>query len=350
MGFLRSFKGRIIFSSALLVAVSLGVSNFLENQKLSNEMYIQNNDAMSLLVKESAQKVKTWISTFKYALQKSAPGFAEDRSEESRLLMVKQISLVSHATSVIVAYTDGSVLGRKGASAVDPRTRVWYKKAQQAGKGIVTNVYTDAFTGKKLVSIAEPFYLNGVFKGVLLADIELDAVNVMLKRSKPETGELALYAQSGITIASTTANGREYNLNSDPELNSLERAIDRNKVGSLEYVYQNMNAISYFETISLSDDINWVIVITADKDIIFSNLKSALNESIITAIALIVVSIGILILLLNRFYRPILSLKETIGALGQGNADLTRRLVISNNKDDLDDIAISVNQFVCVIP
>ncbi|KPU83445.1 hypothetical protein JI57_01335 [Psychromonas sp. PRT-SC03] len=129
----------------------------------------------------------------------------------------------------------------------------------------MTNVYSDALTKKQLVSIAEPFYLNGV----LLADIELTVADAMIERSKPETGNLDLYTQGGITIASTTSSSIQDKLNSDAELSALKVAIN-NKSESLEYVYQNMNAISYFENIKLSDDINWTVVMTADKDIIFA--------------------------------------------------------------------------------
>ncbi|AGH80680.1 methyl-accepting chemotaxis protein [Psychromonas sp. CNPT3] len=350
MNFLRSFKGRIISASALLVAVSLCASNFLAYQKLSNEMYQQNNRYMTLLVKDSSLKIHDWIFALKNALNASAPGFAENRSDASRLLMVKQIRLATEASNILVGYTDGisfdSEFGKGEPSSYDPRTRDWYKKAQQAGKGIVTNIYNDALTKKQLVSIAEPFYLNGEFKGVLLADVELTVADIMLEHSKPQIGDLALYTQAGIAIASTINSSAQKDLKNNAQLNALKIAIDNNQTGSLEYVYNSMNAISYFKKISLSDDIDWAVVMTADKDVVFADLSKALEQSIITALVLIVVAIFILVLLLQRFYRPILLLKETIGALAQGNADLTRRLTISNNKDDLDDIAISVNQFV----
>ncbi|AGH80681.1 methyl-accepting chemotaxis protein [Psychromonas sp. CNPT3] len=350
MKFLRSFKGRIISASALLVAVSLCISNFLAYQKLSNEMHTQNNKYMTLLVKESSLKIKNWIDTMIDAIEATAPGFADVKQQESIVLMLKHIHLTTPASMILVGYSDGSSFdsanGKRDPSSYDPRSRGWYQQAKRAGKGIITNIYKDSVTKNQLVSIAEPFYLNGVLKGVLLADIELTATHAMLLNGKPQIGDLDLYTQDGLRIASTTSSSSQDKLKNDPQLNALKLAIDKSKEGNLEYVYQNINAISYFENITLNDGVQWTLVMTADKDIVFADLAKAFQQTIITALSLILVAIFILIVLLQRFYRPILSLKETIGALAQGNADLTRRLVISNAKDDLDDIAVSVNQFV----
>ncbi|KPU83444.1 chemotaxis protein [Psychromonas sp. PRT-SC03] len=350
MKFFKSFKGRIISASALLVAISLCISNFLAYQKLSNEMYEQNNKYMTLLVKASSLKIKNWMGSMSSAVEATAPGFAFVNTKESIILMLKQIDLTTPASLILVGYSDGrsfdSANGERDPSSYDPRSRGWYQQAKQAGKGIITNIYEDSVTKKQLVTIAEPFYSEGVFKGVLLADIELTVTKAMLTHSKPETGELDLYTQGGRNIASTAISSRQDKLNSDSQLNRLKRAISQKEEGYLEYAYNNTNAISYFENITLSDGVQWTVVMTADKDIVFADLAKAFKLSIITALGLIVIAVFILVLLLQRIYRPILSLKETIGALAQGNADLTQRLVISNNKDDLDDIALSVNQFV----
>ncbi|MGF1879362.1 cache domain-containing protein, partial [Photobacterium frigidiphilum] len=56
----------------------------------------------------------------------------------------------------------------------DPRTRPWYRDAQNAGKQIITTAYLDAITNSLLITIAEPVNKNGKFIGVVGADVLID--------------------------------------------------------------------------------------------------------------------------------------------------------------------------------
>ncbi|AGH80682.1 methyl-accepting chemotaxis protein [Psychromonas sp. CNPT3] len=351
MNFFKSFKGRIIMASVILVAVSLCVSNFIAYQKLSSEIQYQNSRHSTLLVKEEALKIKSWILSVKSALQATAPGFAEHTNKDELILMTKQISLSTNAINVVMGYRNGSSYaseyGELDPSTYDPRTRDWYKSAKQAGKSIVTNIYEDAMTkGQYLISIAQPVYSDGKFKGVLLADVDLKNINAMLGENKLEMGSLALYAHNGERIATTDQQLKIENINHDPQLLALKSKTQTNKVGELTYLYNNTEVVSSFKTFSLSDEVQWTLVMSVDKHKIFAGLDEALRLSIASAFALIILAIVILIFWLNKLYRPILSLKETIAGLAEGNADLTKRLEVGNTKDDLNDIARSVNQFV----
>lgn len=53
----------------------------------------------------------------------------------------------------------------------DPRTRVWYTKAVQAGRTVISDVYIDRETGERTVTISSPLYLDSTFAGVISADV-----------------------------------------------------------------------------------------------------------------------------------------------------------------------------------
>ncbi|MDN3684225.1 hypothetical protein QW180_12445 [Vibrio sinaloensis] len=53
-----------------------------------------------------------------------------------------------------------------------------------------------------MVSIAEPFYAQGQLKGVLLADIELNLLDELVRKAPFPGAMMGLYDQTSLTIAS----------------------------------------------------------------------------------------------------------------------------------------------------
>lgn len=89
----------------------------------------------------------------------------------------------------------------------------------------------------------------------------------------------------------------------------------------------------------------WVLTGFVDADYI-QGITDQLNRTI--TLALLVA--GILIMLLSVAatrvaYRPIISLRDLVAELSQGNGDLTRRLVVTG-QDDLGQISAGINRFI----
>ncbi|MFM5880022.1 methyl-accepting chemotaxis protein [Aeromonas sanarellii] len=90
---------------------------------------------------------------------------------------------------------------------------------------------------------------------------------------------------------------------------------------------------------------SWTLTGYIDLDYIRA-MTQALNRKITLALlgvaALVLV---ISIVALNLAYRPILSLRDLVQELSQGNGDLTRRLTVTS-KDDLGQISAGINRFI----
>lgn len=89
----------------------------------------------------------------------------------------------------------------------------------------------------------------------------------------------------------------------------------------------------------------WVLTGFVDVDYI-QGITDQLNRTITLALLIA----GILIMLLSVAatrvaYRPIISLRELVAELSQGNGDLTRRLVVTG-QDDLGQISAGINRFI----
>ncbi|MBL1416370.1 MAG: methyl-accepting chemotaxis protein [Moritella sp.] len=350
MNFLSSFKGRIITVVILLVISSLVISSFISYRQLSSSIVGNIDKYSQLQVASTANKINSWFQGIKKGLVATAPDFAIPRDDEQLLLMVKQVFLATDANDILAAYEDGKAItaidGKLSLDSFDPRTRDWYKEAKQKGTTIITGIYSDATTGGLMISIAEPFYYNGQFTGVLLADIRLKTVSNFIKNSSFADTTLNLYDMTGMTIASTDERqivGKPMD-SANATLTPLKNMISTNQEGTFEFSQDKTTTLAYFTTLNLNDTISWKVAITVDKSSHFFEIEEGLDSALITGLILVILASIISLFSLNRLYRPILTLKETIVDLAQGNADLTRRIDVHSN-DDLGQIAAAVNKF-----
>lgn len=348
MNSLLSFKGKIIASVILLLTISLAISAVISNNQMSASMVSSIDKYSKLNVSTTADRITTWFSTMKTGLKKSAPDFAIRHDDNETLRMVKQIEFATQANDVVASYEDGSLYSAlHGKVDIDARELAWYKDAKIQRKTVVTNIYKHSTTGELLISIAEPFFSDGQFSGVLLADIKLDVLQGMVEISVLEDSVTTLYNEDTMAIATTDpleiVGQRAPNRNK--EYTELKTHIENNDQGMIELDDYGFAKIVYFSTLVLDDNTVWKIIITLDKK---SHL-AAVNESsqvlLISGIVLVLLSSLVIYVSLSRLYAPILALKDMINDLARGDGDLTQRLDVTRN-DDLGEIAEAVNRFI----
>lgn len=351
MATLAGFKGRIVTAVVLLLTVSLTISSFLSYKQLSASIEERINEYSMLKISTTSDTILTWVETIKSGLVENAPDFVSEHTDSEILMMIRHIANTSPASDIIVGYEDGRSYGnnsgKRELEKYDPRTRDWYSKAAHKRSTIITDIYNDALTGSLMVSIAEPFYAGSQLKGVLLADIELNLLDQLVRKAPFPGAMMGLYDYTSLTIAS---NGEvdvpgQSKLSDFPELNTLTNAMLSQSSGMMDYSLGGAEKVAFFHTVQLDNDISWHLLVGVDKSIAYSSMTQALEESIVTAISLLVASFIIFFVILNYAYRPILALKSTVQDLSQGNGDLTRRLEVKT-QDDLGQIAEAVNSFI----
>ncbi|MFC1502867.1 methyl-accepting chemotaxis protein [Pseudomonadota bacterium] len=351
MNILSSFKGRMITVVVLLLTASLAISTYLSYRQFSTSI-LSNVDKYSMFkIDSSSEKITGWFHTVKEGVIATAPDFASDRSDLQLTLMVKQIANATKSSDIVAGFEDGRSYGAQSGMRnvvnYDPRTRGWYKSAKQKRSTVITGIYKGASSGNLMVSIAEPFFDQGKFRGALLADIELDLLADVVNQSPFPGAITGLYDNKGTTIASTgevDVPGKT-KLSDFPELGELERKVIATDSGIFNYTLNGVEKIAYFKAIELGKDTRWHLLVGIDKSVAYAEVDQALNTSLFTAGLLILFAVSIILFVLNRLYRPILALKSTIVDLSQGNGDLTRRLDVYS-KDDLGQIAEAVNTFI----
>lgn len=351
MNILSGFKGRIIGVVLTLLTASLAVSTYLSYKQLSSSIQEGVDRYSMLTIDSSSNTITNWIDTIKLTISSNAPDFAENLYDTQINLMLKQISNSTTASGIVVGFEDGRSYdeknGKRDLAKYDPRVRGWYKQAKQKRATIITEVYKGASTGALMISVAEPFYFNGQFKGVLLGDIELSLLDKMVKEPPFPGAMMGLYDDQSLTIAS---NGEvdvpgETKLSDFSDLDELTSALLNNDRGVVDYALGGVDKVAFYRTIQLDEDVSWHLLVGVDKSIVYAEVTKAVDTALYTAAVLLVISFVILITTLNMAFRPILALKATIVDLSKGNGDLTRRLDVHSN-DDLGQIATAVNTFI----
>ncbi|MDX2320810.1 MAG: methyl-accepting chemotaxis protein [Moritella sp.] len=351
MNFLSSFKGRIITVIMLLLITTLAISNFLSYRQLSTSMKSDIDKYSTLKVSSTSEKVNAWFQTIKDGVVGTAPDFAAARNDEQINLMVQQINAATKATDILVGFEDGrsysAMTGTRYVEDYDPRSRGWYEEAKLKRSTIITPMYKDALTKNLLVSIAEPFYKNGQLAGVLLADIELNILEDIVRSSAFDHATTSLFDELGTAIASTATieNPGKSKLADNNVLVDLQQQMLADKKGKLAHIVNGKEKVSYFESVDLDKQLSWHILVTLDKEAHHAIIADNLEDSLITAAIMTLIVALLIYVCLNRLYQPIIALKSTVQDLAQGNGDLTQRLEVTS-KDDLGQIAEAVNTFI----
>jgi len=90
------------------------------------------------------------------------------------------------------------------------------------------------------------------------------------------------------------------------------------------------------------------IFFTIDESVAYAAVDESLSSAITSSLIMLVIALILAIAVLNVIYQPILTLKEVVMDLSQGNGDLTRRLPITRN-DDLGQISEGINTFIATL-
>lgn len=351
MNTLLNFKGRIIAAAITFLVLSMGVLTYISINQLSSVTTEGVNESSMLRIENGAQQISQYILSIRNDLETTSDLFPGVRDKVELMTLLTNIAKMSNASAIVVGYEDGSAYnsnkGAYDASSYDPRVRGWYTKAERARQTVITDIYTGKSTGTLMVSIATPFYQGSQLDGVLLADIELTELAEVVKQTQFGGAIAALYDGTGLTIASTgevDVPGKS-RLSDFDALVELETSMLSKERGILEFELLDKEKVAFFQAIPLDNETTWHILVAIDKAVVYAVLDEAFDESMLTTIFLCFISAVLLMLLLDRAYKPVIALKHTVKDLSSGNGDLTHRLPVTSD-DDLGQISKDINTFI----
>ncbi|NAW62288.1 HAMP domain-containing protein [Vibrio sp. V31_P5A7T61] len=227
----------------------------------------------------------------------------------------------------------------------DPRTRLWYRDAANAGKQIITTAYQDAITNALLVTIAEPIRHNGQLRGVVGADVLIDQLisDVLSIDAGDNAYTMLIDTQDGYFLAHPDKRlllKPVSSLDSALTMNAIQQAANSRQLMALNH--NGQESLFYFDRVA---DTPWVFAVQMDKNTEFAAHTQLLTGLLITAIFITLIVVLIVSWLVSFLFRDLLRVSKALEEIATGDGDLTQRLE-PRSDDEVGQLANNFNIFV----
>ncbi|EKO3640007.1 methyl-accepting chemotaxis protein [Vibrio metschnikovii] len=227
----------------------------------------------------------------------------------------------------------------------DPRTRLWYRDAANAGKQIITTAYQDAITNALLVTIAEPIRHNGQLRGVVGADVLIDQLisDVLSIDAGDNAYTMLIDTQDGYFLAHPDKRlllKPVSSLDNALTMNAIQQAANNRQLMTLNH--NGQESLFYFDRVA---DTPWVFAVQMDKNTEFAAHTQLLTGLLITAIFITLIVVLIVSWLVSFLFRDLLRVSKALEEIATGDGDLTQRLE-PRSDDEVGQLANNFNIFV----
>lgn len=213
----------------------------------------------------------------------------------------------------------------------DMSDRDYFKDVSSKKKTVISDVLISKTTGKPAVVIAIPiFNLQNEFQGILGGTLDLSIIEEM--RSKitiGETGYAFVTDSKGQILAHPDAKMVEEKKVSDMDV--VKKAIS-GESGAQAYEY---NGEKVFGSYTNVPNTGWAIVVRQTYDDAFSAVIKTQIKMISIAVAILVITIIIGVLLSKSMIKPLVILKEAAKQLAEGN--LSHEFKV-NTRDEIGEL------------
>ncbi|KWO62073.1 methyl-accepting chemotaxis protein [Burkholderia ubonensis] len=338
-----SIRARIIAACVAIVAAALLASTLI-NYFIARSY---NDDAIDRNLTSVASGHVVGIGDWVATKSRMIASLQDAALSPDPLPVYKQLAAAGGFTNVYAGYADKTFKfsDPTGIPAdYDPTGRPWYKQAAQAGKPVVTPPYVDAGTGNLVVTFAVPIMRDGAVKGVVAADVAMNAVIANVKSIHPTPASFGMLIDSnGHVVAHPDSKLTLKPVNDvSTELGAIAPASIVNASAPVEVEVGGAAKLVRALPVPGTD---WYALVALDKSEATAGMRSLLTASLITLVADIVIASLIVGAITATAFRRLSLVRQAMAAIGSGSGDLTQRLP-ADGGDEVTDIARSFNSFV----
>jgi signal transduction histidine kinase/CheY-like chemotaxis protein len=263
-------------------------------------------------------------------------------------------------------------LGEKGERTLlietqtnfDPRSRPWYKNAQEAGKPIWTSPYLGIAVKVPSIALTQPIYdKNDVFIGVVNSILRIEKIHYFLNMLKVgKTGQTFIMDRTGNLVASSviekpyTVDAEKKNLqqisamkSESPVISATAQAI-LDRFGSfnniqqsqqLEFMLADQRQLVQISPIRDERGIDWLSVIVVPESDFMAQIDANTRTTILLCFGALIAATILGIFTSRWIARPILKLQQASEAIASGTLEQT---VEVKGISELETLASSFNQ------
>ncbi|NBI53922.1 methyl-accepting chemotaxis protein [Photobacterium alginatilyticum] len=339
-----SLKQKLIGASLSAVVVMATALTWLAADRLFEQTRSGIYSRAESLSKTATEGISDWIS-----IRSDIAKAFNDYSTESNVVPFLQQARKAGGFDDIFLGTPAGGMYRshpeRNRADYDPRTRPWYRDAQNAGTQIITTAYQDAITNALLVTIAEPVMKNGTMMGVVGADVLIDQLikDVINLDVGQNAYAMLLNKQDNTFLAHPDESLllQPINRYSD-ELNMgrIESAIQSNRI---EVVTINgEEKLLHFANVPGT---SWILGLEMDRTTEEASHTSLLRQLIVTSIIITLIVVSAVAWLVGFLFRDLGRVSQALAEIATGEGDLTQRLD-PRSDDEVGQLAHNFNRFV----
>lgn len=312
-GFLGSIKGNIISYVALCTVIIIAVTATLNSVMMRNVLIANGRSTLTEEAQNTGEMINEWLIRQAYIVDTMKSGLATMSTDDMDAVMDYLEDNLSQNPDALMYYCclafDGGVFPADHSTLdLDPTTRGWWIDAVGTGSLIYTEPYTDFATGQMIVSIAEPFTMNGE-QAVVLADITIDSLIDMVKNAGSDES-VQTFLLAGDDSVITHENEEYLPKEEGSTILSEVLGIDlgREDVGS----FQDYDGVSKYYVVREIESTGWKIGITQPVSVISREIRNTLILPLAVDIVLLLVFIILLNIVVSRLLKPMSEMKAFI--------------------------------------
>jgi methyl-accepting chemotaxis protein len=222
----------------------------------------------------------------------------------------------------------------------DPRTRPWYKDAVAAKASTLTEPYSDASTGKLIVTVATPVEKDGNALGVVGGDLDITTLVTMVQQLDLNgLGYAFLVNDQGTVLVHP---------NKDLALKSMKDAFPGADLkigdGIVEAQADGGDRLFAFFPVPGLPTVHWYVGLSIDKDKAFADL-AAFRETAVIATVCAVLAVMILLGLVVRVLvsKPLVGMTEAMKKLAAGDMEIA--VPGAGRRDEIGAMSAAVRVF-----
>ncbi len=313
MKFFGTIRGNILTFVTICTILIIFCMALNEGITLSSIMSENAKDVLMGQSQGNAKLIDKWLSQEGNIVHtmKSALSDMEVNNKKSIMdYLEKNLSENENALMYYCCFAyDGGVFPANHSTLdLDPTTRNWWKKAVENNKLIYTSPYVDFATGQTIVSIAEPFMMEGE-QAVLLADITIDRlIDITKNISTDEESQSFLLAEDNSVITHTN----EEFLPNKKGNTILTEKVDIDLGANQVISFKDYDGFGKYAAISTIQTTGWKLGVTQVKNTIQNKIRNNLIRPVLLAIILLIFSVAILNLSVSRMLKPMNKMKHFI--------------------------------------
>ena len=338
------------FSHKILLAASLIVIAAFSLFTLYND-YLQRNaireDLESYLHEMggiTANNIQNWLGGRILLVENLAESIAINPELAHTASLLEQKALSSTFMAVYFGDNQGDFTIRpdsKMPDGFDPRSRPWYKDAQNSNRSSLTEPYIDAVTGQMIISIGTSVKRAGQTLGVVGADLTLQTITDSINALNFDgMGYAFLISADGQILVHPDKTLVTKNLKDIYSQGTPPISADISEIQ-----VDGKTRIVTFTPVKGLGNVNWYIGLSIDKEQAFAMLSTLRTNAVVATVIAVVSIIALLGLLIRLLMQPLHVMTRAMQNIAEGEGDLTRRLVVES-QDEFGTLGSAFNRFV----